>query len=165
VVTLNKITLLDEEAKDFIALAVPNEREDYFTSNAVILAYTFEYNRRNLMPRESRAIYADGKPVGLITYIYYTDSPVFKEVCYRITPFMIDKNYVGLGYEKEAVTLLLDEIRTKPFGEAAAVFAVYHPDEKDMAELFANLGFIKTDLDWADIGDDKCVDIIARLAI
>jgi len=36
VVTLNKITLLDEEAKDFIALSVPKEREDYYTSNAVI---------------------------------------------------------------------------------------------------------------------------------
>jgi len=165
VVTLKKITLLDEEMQECIALTVPEEREDFYTSNALLLAYTFEYNRRNLMPRESRAIYADGKMVGLITYIYYTDSPVFKEVCYRIAPFMIDRNYVGLGYEKEAVTLLLDEIRMKPFGEAAAVFVVYHPDEKDMAELFENLGFIKTDLDWAAVGDDECKDIISRLAM
>jgi len=164
-IELRKITLFDEEAKDCIALTVPKEREDYFTSNAVILAYTFENSRRNLMPRESRAIYADGKMVGLITCIYYTNSPVFKEVCYRIAPIMIDRDYVGLGYEKAAVTILLDEIRMKPFGEAAAVFAVYNPDEKDMAELFESLGFVKTDLDWAAIGDDECEDIIARLAI
>ena len=164
-ITLKNITLLDEEMKDCIALTVPKKREDYFTSNAIILAYTFEYSRRNLMPRESRAIYADGKMVGLITYIYYTNSPVFKEICYRIAPFMIDRDYMGLGYEKAAVKLLLDEIRMKPFGEAAAVFAVFHPDEEDIAELFENLGFIKTDLDWSAIGDDKCEDIIARLAI
>jgi len=165
VVTLKKITLLDKEMEECIALTVPKEREDYYTSNALILAYTFEYSRRNLMPRESRAIYADGKMVGLITYIYYANSPVFKEICYRIAPFMIDRNYVGLGYEKAAITLLLDEIRMKHFGEAAAVFTEYHPDEKDIVEIFENLGFIKTDLDWAAVGDDECEDIISRLAI
>jgi len=166
-IELRKITFLDEEAKDCIALTAPKEREDYFTSNALILAFAFENNRRNLMPRECRAIYdsTDGKMVGLITYIYYVNSPVFKEVCYRIAPFMVDENYVGLGYEKAAVALLLDEIRTKPLGEAAAVFAAYNPDEKDMAELFESLGFAKTDLDWTPIGEDECEDIIVRLAI
>ncbi|MCL2377571.1 MAG: hypothetical protein FWC77_00435 [Defluviitaleaceae bacterium] len=164
-IELRKITLLDEEMKECIALTVPEKRKDYVGTNAIALAYTFENNRRNIRPRESLAIYADGKMVGLITYVYFANSPVYKEICYRILPIMIDKDYVGLGYEKAAVTILLDKIRMKPFGEAAAVFAVYHPDENDMAELFESLSFAKTDLDWAPIGDDECKDIIARLAI
>ncbi|MCL2620417.1 MAG: hypothetical protein FWD97_05765 [Defluviitaleaceae bacterium] len=164
-IELRKITLLDEEMKDCIALNIPKEREDYVLSNALTLAYTFENNRRNLRLRESRAIYADGKMVGVITYAYFTDSPVYKEVCYRILPFTVDRDSVGLGYEKAAVAILLDEIRMKPFGEAATVFAVYHPDEKDMAELFESLGFVKTDLDWSPIGDDESEDIFVRLAM
>ena len=164
-IKLKKITLLDEEMKDCIALTVPKERKDYVNSNALNLAYTFEDNRRNIKPRECRAIYADGKMVGLISYIYYTNSPVFKEVCYRIVSVMVDRDYVGLGYENAAAKILLDEIRMKPVGEAAAVFAVYHPDEKDMAELFESLGFVKTDLDWTAIGKDECEDVIVRLTI
>ena len=164
-IELKKITLLDKEMKDCIALTVPKEREDYANSNTLNLAYTFEYNRRNIMPRECRAIYANGKMVGLISYIYYTNSPVFKEVCYRIVPFAIDRDSAGFGYENAAVAILLDEIRTKPFGEAVAVFAAYHPDEKDMAELFESHGFVKTDLDWGAIGEDECEDIIVRLTI
>ena len=164
-IELRKITLLDEEMKGCIALTIPKEREDYMESNAIILADIFEYNRRNLGVRESRAIYADGKIVGLICYSYFTDSPVYKEICYRILPFAVDGDSVGLGYEKAAVASLLDEIRMKPFGEATAVFATYHPDEKDMAELFESLGFVKTDLDWSPLGDDEREDIIVRLAI
>ncbi|MCL2855185.1 MAG: hypothetical protein FWE21_06155 [Defluviitaleaceae bacterium] len=162
---LKKITLLDKEMKDCIALTVPKEREDYVASNAIILADTFEHNRRNLRVRESCAIYAGGKMVGLIVYTYFTNSPVYKEPCYRILPFTVDRDSVGLGYEKSAVTILLDEIRMRPFGEAAAVFATYHPDDEDMAELFESLGFVKTDLDWSPIGDDECKDIIVRFAI
>jgi len=164
-IKLKKITLLDEEMKACIALTIPKEREDYMNSNVLNLAYTFEDNRRNIKPRECRAIYANGKMVGLISYAYFTKSPVFKEVCYRIVSLMVDKDSVGLGYEKAAATILLDEIRLKPFGDAAAVFAVYNPGEKDMAELFENLGFIKTDLDWAAIGEYECKDVIVRLAI
>ena len=164
-IELKKITLLDKEMKDCIALTVPEERQDYMNSNALNLVYAFEDNRRNIRPRECLAIYVDGKMVGLVSYAYWTNSPVFKEDCYRIISIMVDRGSVGLGYEKAAAKILIDEIRLKPFGEAAAIFAVYHPDEKDMAELFESLGFIKTDLDWAAIGDDECEDIIARLAI
>lgn len=164
-VELKKITILDEEMKECIALTIPEEREDYVESNAVCLSDDFEYSRRKLGVWESRSIYAEGKMVGLISYNYYANDPVYKEACYRIRPFAVDRDSVGLGYEKAAVTALLDEISTKPFGEAAAVFATYHPNEVDVAELFASFGFVKTDLDWAAEGDDECEDIIARLAI
>ena len=164
-VTLKKITILGEEMKECIALTVPENREQYVESNAINLSDEFEYNRRKLNVWESRAVYASGKMVGLISYNYYTDDPVYKETCYRIRPFTVDRDSVGLGYEKAIITALLDEIRKKPFGEAAAAFATYHPDDDGMAELFETIGFVKTDLEWAADGNDECEDIIVRLAI
>ena len=163
-VALKKITILDKEMEECIALTVPEERRDYVESNAVNLSDEFEYNRRKISVWESRAIYADDKMVGLISYNYYIDDPVFKEVCYRIRPFTVDRDFVGLGYEKAALAILLDEIRNKPFGEAAAIFATYHPDDKGMAELFESFDFAKTELDW-DTKDEECKDIIVRLTI
>jgi len=164
-VTLRKITILDEKMKDSIALTIPEEREDYVESNAIALSDDFEYNRREIAVWESRAIYADDKMVGLICFNYYVDDPFYKETCYRIRPFAIDRDLARFGYEKAALTALLDEIRKKPFGDAAAVFATYHPDDKDARELYDSFGFAKTELDWSAEGDDECEDIIARLAI
>jgi len=165
-IELKKITILHEGIKEFIDLTIPEEREDYVESNAIILSDNFEFNRRNLGVLECRAIYADGKAVGLITFNYYKNSPLSKgEACYRIRPFAIDRDFVGLGYEQAAVTALIDEFRKKPFGEAAVVVATYHPDEKDMAELFKNIGFAVMDFDWADVGEDGREDICVRFAI
>ena len=164
-VTLRKITFLDEKMRDSIALTIPKEREDFVESNAIALSDDFEYNRRKIGVWESRAIYADDKMVGLICFNYYADDPVYKEPCYRIRPFAVDRNSVGFGYEKAALTVLLDEIRKKPFGDAAAVFATYHPDDKEAIELYDGFGFAKTKLDWSADEEDECEDIIARLAI
>ena len=163
-IELRKITFLDEEMKECIALAIPEERKKYVESYAIILSDDFEFNRRNLGVRESRAVYADGKMVGLITFNYYADSPVYKEACYRIQPFALDRDS-GLGHEKAAVSALIDEFRKKSFGEAAAAVATYHPDEEGMAELFESLGFVKTDLDWSPVGQDERKDIIVRFEI
>jgi len=164
-VTLKKITILDEKMKESIALTIPEDREDYVKSNAIALSDDFEYNRRKIAVWESRAIYADDKMVGLICFNYYTNDPFYKEPCYRIRPFAVDKNSAGLGYEKDSLTVLLDEIRKKPFGDAEAVFATYHPDDKDARELYDSFGFAKTELDLTADDDDECEDIIARLAI
>ena len=164
-VTLQKITLLDEEMNECIALTIPEEKEKYVESNAIRLSDGFEYSRRQIGAWECRAIYAGDKMVGLISYNYYTNDPIFKEVCYRIRPFSVDRDFVGLGYEQAAVAALLDEVRKKPCGEAAAVLAAYHPDEEDMAELFESLGFTKTDLDWSADDEEEREDVIVRLAI
>jgi len=166
-IELRKITLLDEEMKDCIALNVPKERVDYVDSNAIILSLIFERTRRKLGTgvRECRAIYADGKMIGLFTFDYIAESRLFKEACYYIHPFAIDKDSVGMGYEQAAVIALIDEFRKKPFGEAAAVFVMYHPNEKGMAELFSSVGFAKTALDWSSVGQDNRKDIIVRFAI
>ena len=160
---LKKITITDTNMKDCIALDIAPHQKDYVYTNAILLAVAYDFNAKGTV-MECRAIYAEGKMVGLISYNYYTGDPVFKETCYRIRPFMVDKNHLGKGYEEAALKLLLEEIKTKPHGEATAIFATYDPEEDDMAKLYQSVGFVKTDMTWeAEDPDDN--DIIARMSM
>ncbi|MCL2592824.1 MAG: GNAT family N-acetyltransferase [Defluviitaleaceae bacterium] len=162
-IELKKITLTSDEMKECIDLNIPPERKDHAYSTAIILALDYDYNSKG-EPMESYAIYAEGKMVGLISYNYYAKPPIFKETCYRIRPFMVDKSHLGNGYEAEALQKLLEKIRTKPNGEATAIFATYDPEENDMAKLYESAGFTKTDMGWEDENPDNN-DIIARMSL
>jgi len=162
-VELKKITITSPDMSECIALNIAPDKKDYIYSNAIALAVDYEYNAKGTK-MESRAIYALGKMVGLIAYNYYVGDPVFIETCYRIRPFMVDKNYTDKGYEKAALQKLLEEIRAKPHGEATAIFATYDPEEEDMAKLYESAGFIKTDMNW-DAEDPDDNDIIVRMSL
>jgi len=149
--------------KECIALNIAPEKKDYVHSNAIVLATA--YSRFGMRGRvmECRAVYAMGEIVGLASYNYYDVSeynryvgdPDFKEVCYRIHPFMIDKAHLEKGYEEAALRLLLDELQAKPFGDAAAIFATHFPKEEDVAGIYASVGFSKTDATWAKPNDKR----------
>jgi len=161
--TLKPITLTSPEMPTCIALdVVPHKKEeDYVYTNATTLARMHLFNK-NGRPAECRAIYNGEQMVGLIAYNYFVDAPVFKEVCYRIHPIMVDKNYQNKGYEAAALNLLLAEIETKPHGEATAIFATYNPSEDDCAALYTAANFSKTDLDWAAVSPDNNDIIVKR---
>lgn len=160
-VELKKITLLSNEMKECIALNVAPEQEDYVYTNAITLALAYRNNIKDIV-WECRAIYASGKMVGLITYQYFIDPPCYKETCYRIRPLMVDKGQLGKGYEEAAIRKLLEEIRTKPQGDAAAVFVTYDPKEEDMPKLYQSIGFTKTDITLKTHNGDN---IIARMSL
>jgi len=164
--TLKPITILSSEMPACIALnVIPEKKEaEYVWTNAYMLGLQYRYTQAKREPMECRAIYADDKMIGLITYNYFGNEPTYKEPCYRVRPVMIDKDHAGKGFEAQALNLLLDEIRTKPFGEAEAVFATYYSVEKDMAKLYLDAGFVATNLGGdADDPDNKL--IITRLAL
>ncbi|MCL2407255.1 MAG: hypothetical protein FWC95_04940 [Defluviitaleaceae bacterium] len=160
-IELKKITLLSDDMPKCIDLNIPEDKDDYLISNAEVLAWAYDWNYAGKIT-ECRAIYARDEMVGLICYNYYIGDPIFKETCYRIRPVMVDEGHLDKGYEVAALERLLEEIRTKPHGNAAAIFATYDPEEKDMAELYASVGFIKTDLNW-DAEDPDDNDIIVRM--
>ena len=162
-VTLKKIAMTSGEMPVCIALDVAPHQKDFVYPNAIMLALDYEYNAKN-MPMECRAIYADGNMVGLIAYNYYVNDPVFKETCYRIRPVMIDKNQQDRGYEAAALQKLLEEIKTKPHGEATAIFVSYDPEEEAMANVYAQAGFAITNLNW-DAEDPDDNDVIARMSL
>ena len=159
-IELKKITILDDSMKACIALDVAPQQKDFVASNAIMLAWAYDWSLQGKI-KECWAIYADGKMVGLISYNYYIGDPVFIETCYRIRPFMVDKNHLGNGYEAAALQKLLEEIQTKPHGEATAIFATYDPEEEDMAKIYEAVGFVKTDMNW-DAEDPDDNDIIVR---
>jgi len=162
-IELKNITITSDDMKDCIELEIAPEQKDFVYPNAELLAWAYDCNFKGTI-MECRAIYAEDKMVGLISYNYYTGDPVFKETCYRIRPFMVDKNHRDKGYEAAALQKLLEEIRTKPHGEATAIFATYDPEEEDMAQLYEAAGFIKTDMNWDDEDSDDN-DIIVRMSL
>ena len=162
-IELKKITILDDNMKECIALDIAPEQEDFVYTNAITLAGAYEYNSKGIVA-ECRAIYADGKMVGLIAYNYYVGDPVFKETCYRIRPVMVDQNHRNKGYEEAALQKLLEEIRTQPHGKATAIFATYDPEEEDMAKLYKSAGFVKTDMNW-EAEDPEDNDVIVRMSL
>jgi len=148
--------------KECIALDIAPEKEDQMWSNAITLAIAHKRFKRFSTAMECRAIYAGGKIVGLISYLYHVNDSFYKEDCYRIRPAMVDKNHQDEGYEEAAIRKLLEEIQAKPNGEATAIFAVYGPEEEDMAQLYKSAGFTKSDIKWEDPDDN---DIIVRMSL
>ena len=162
-IELKKITITCSSMKECIALDVAPHQEDFVYTNAVMLALAYDFNTRG-KPMECHAVYAGNKMVGLVAYNYYVGDPVFIETCYRIRPLMVDKNHLGKGYEEAALQKLLEEIQTKPHGEATAIFVTYDPEEEDIAKLYKAAGFVKTKMDWkAEDPDDN--NIIARMSM
>jgi len=161
--TLKPITLTSPEMPTCIALdVVPHKNEeDYVSTNAMTLARMHLQNKCG-SPAECRAIYDGEQMVGLITYNYFVNSPIFKEDCYRIHPIMVDKNHQNKGHEAVALNLLLAEIKTKPHGEATAIFATYNPSEDDCAALYDAANFSRTDLDWAAVNPNNNDIIVKR---
>jgi len=161
-IELKKITILDDNMKECIALDIVPDKKDHMWSNAITLAIAHRRFRRFSTAMECRAIYAQGKMVGLVVYCHCVEPPTFIETCYRIRPIMVDKNHQGKGYEEAALRKLLEEIRTKPHGEATAIFATYLPKEEDMAKVYEATGFTKTDMKCANPHDE---DIIVRMTL
>jgi RimJ/RimL family protein N-acetyltransferase len=162
-VELKNITILDEQMPECIALDVAPEQNKYIDSNAINLAWAYDQNLRGKI-MQCRAIYADKKMIGLISYSYFINEIPYKETCYRIRPVMIDKNHLGKGYEVAAIKELIKETRTKPHGEATSVYASYDPKEAEMAKIYEAVGFVITDLNFHEENPDDN-DIIVRLDI
>jgi len=135
------------------------ERREFTNAPAIMLAWAYNITELVNEILQCRAIYANGTMVGLICFSYFPNNEYYKEPCYRIRPFMVDADEMGKGYEATALQALIAELRTKPFGEATAIFASYHPDDAEMVKFHETAGFVKTEFDFSDD------DIIARLSL
>ena len=81
-------------------------------------------------------IYADGKMVGYVMVIYDYDVPE-----YDIWHMMIGAAYQGRGYGSEALDLVLDYIRTKPFGDSDRVALTCNKNNSAARRLYERKGF------------------------
>ena len=54
---------------------------------------------------------------------------------------MVDKEYLHKGYGKAAMKLILDYIRTYPYGQADYCWISYEPENERAKNLYRSFGF------------------------
>lgn len=77
------------------------------------------------------AIYADEQPVGFVMLTYKItgyDLPTIADDGYCILRLMIDKHYQNRGYGREAMTKILEFVRSFPAGPAKYCWIPYNTD-------------------------------------
>lgn len=90
-------------------------------------------------------ICAAGKMVGYVMVIYDDEVPE-----YDIWHMMIDEAEQGRGYGGEALDLVLNYIRTKPFGEADRVALTCNKNNPIARKLYERKGFSATGVEDED---------------
>ena len=92
------------------------------------------------------AVYDDETLVGFLM-IGYNEAGIEEEAPdilknnYSLWRLMIDKQYQGKGFGKEAVQLALEFIRTWPHGKAAYCALSYEPENEIAKALYRSFGF------------------------
>ena len=90
-------------------------------------------------------IYAAGKMVGYVMVIYDYDVPE-----YDIWHMMIDTAEQGSGYGSRALDLVIDYIKSKPFGDSDRVALTCHKDNAAALRLYKKKGFSPTGIEDED---------------
>ena len=138
---------------DLIDLKVKESQKGYVASNIYSLAeaYAAVASKGYALPF---GIYLEDRPVGFLMIGYYQDLEYAKKAfgeedeipdyipgSYLVWRFMIDQEYQGKGYGKEAMKLALDYIRTKPCGNAECCWLSYEPENEVARKLYSSFGF------------------------
>lgn len=136
-ITLQAVTEHNFDA--IIDLPLLPEQQDYLASNAYSIAQASFYPDSFF----TRAIYLDDKPIGFLMYVSLADEGQPGE--YAIYRFMIDSGMQGKGHGRRAISLALDEIRSRP--DARVIQICYWPSNPVAKDFYASLGFVETGLD------------------
>ena len=137
---------------DLIDLKVTEPQRDFVADNiySIAEAYAANASKGYAMPF---GIYLDDKPIGFIMFGYYPDLDYARQALeeddipeyiirsYLIWRFMIDKEYQGKGYGKEALQLALEYVRSFPCGEADYCWLSYEPENEAARKLYGSFGF------------------------
>jgi diamine N-acetyltransferase len=132
VVSLREIT--KETLGPILRLKVSLAQEKYVASNAVSIAQAY-FQRDNAW---FRSIYADETPVG---FLMLDDWP--NEASYFLWRFMIDEKYQKFGFDKRALELLIEHVKTRPNATSLGVSCV-PDDEGSPCPFYEKLGFVYT---------------------
>jgi len=150
-IELKKISILDDIMKECIALEILPEQDNFVASNAISLAEAYDENKNFAETGEGNiavpyAIYQNGKMVGFVMYGYFSpeddeDSYNKEEHHYYVWRLFIDKNHQRKGIGREAVRQVMEEIKSRPCGEANYCYVSYEPTNVGSKTTFASYGF------------------------
>ncbi|MFC2094921.1 GNAT family N-acetyltransferase [Candidatus Bipolaricaulota bacterium] len=143
-ITLRDITM--DNFQDCIDLKVADSQRSFVASNLYSLAEAKADGVSN-----PYAIYADDRLVGFIMYDFEP-----KEDRGYITRLMIDAQFQGRGYGREAMKQVIDRLQSIP--ECRELQTGYMPDNKAAKHLYESFGFRK-------VGEDDDGEIIARMSV
>ena len=149
-VNLRKIT--HANLVECIKLKVSKEQEGFVDSNVESLAeaYASITNGGFATPY---AVYDGDSMVGFTMYTYFdkqgaydiTDLPApYTTPSYYVWRILIDKAHQRKGYGRQTIEAVIDEIKTKPYGEASRIYTSWRPDNIGSKTLFTSLGFEET---------------------
>ena len=136
-----------------IKLEVNETQKNYVASNMFSLAEAYAVVASGGFALPFGICLGD-KPIGFLMVGYYPDLeyarrafdddeeiPDFIAGSYLLWRFMIDKEFQGKGYGKEALRLALAFIRTRPCGPADRCWLSYEPENDVARNLYRSFGF------------------------
>ncbi len=155
-IELRKIT--DDNFNECIKLEPKEGQKNYVASNICSLAEAYVALTNNECLPLPYAIYNNDIMVGFIMLSYNKADNEDGENKYWVWRLMIDKQYQGKGYGKEAMTNALELIRTFQYGKASAVYISYEPENIVAKTLYASFGFVET-------GEIEDGELVAKLVL
>lgn len=141
-----------------IKLEPHEEQKNFVAPNLFSLAEAYVALSNNEGIPMPYAIYDNDTMVGFTMLLFNEADESNKENTYWVCRFMIDKNYQGKGYGKQAMAKALELIRTFPKGKASEVRLSYEPENIAAKTLYASFGFRETGEIDADDGE-----VVAKL--
>ena len=128
-----------------LGLEVNEDQKNFVASELVILARAYIFRKFR-----SRAFYLFDGEAAVGIALYY-DCP--ERNAYDFCQLFIDKNHQKKGYGKEAIALILDEL--KKDGKYDKVVMCYVEGNDVSRKLFESFGFIETEKDYDEIIMEK----------
>ena len=129
-VTLREITR--DTLRDILRLKVTDVQDNFVAPNAVSIAEAY------FEPKAwFRGIYADETAVGFAMLYVNEEKPI-----YYLWRYMIAAPYQKMGFGAQAMTLLIEHVRTYP--NAKRFLLSYVPQLEGPRDFYAKLGFIDT---------------------
>lgn len=132
---INLKPITEDNFVDAFNLKLAPQQEAFVSHPVRSLAQAYVY-RTQCQPF---GIYDDDTMVGYVMVIYDYDIPE-----YDIWHMMIDEAKQGRGYGSAALDLVLDYIKTKPFGDCGRVTLTCNTDNANAIRLYKSKGFAET---------------------
>lgn len=133
--------ITEDNFLDAFQLALAPGQERFVSHPIRSLAQAYVY-RDQCQPF---GIYADEKMVGYVLVIYDYDVPE-----YDIWHMMIDASVQGRGYGSAALDLVIDYIRTKPFGTSGRIALTCNKENSSARKLYERKSFAATGVEDED---------------
>ena len=146
---INLKVINEDNFLDAFQLKLADGQERYVSNPIRSLAQAYVY-RKQCQPF---GIYDGDEMVGYVMVIYDYAIPE-----YDIWHMMIDASRQGKGYGSAALRLVLEYIKTKPFGDSNRVTLTCNKDNQAALKVYHKAGFVET-----GEGDEEEIELSQRL--